>query len=368
MKSALLERLVRCECCSVEVDVLHDVIAMSEVSIAKALMLSEVAQIARLEMRMQRYWLAKWRARAAQATVRARAAYAAHGLKSALRAVDVTMGRFPSEVEARTTSDLASIYRLARKAGWEKASGKTRASLQYIVPNLSELDTPFQKATKKPKGPKKVVVEIGPKFDLLDENALEELMSDVMIWIGRHYDANVRRMIRAAVTPTMLKGMDRKAAGKFIAKVLQETLDKVEVPDRFRGTAASYFEGLAANIATNARVRGQIRSFSDIGITTYEIVNPMDERTSEICLYMNGKVFKVSDAEAQIEASAAAKTPAELRSVHPWLKADEIKKIGEGGTKALAEAGLALPPYHFRCRSTVDVAVGSMDYDDLEKE
>jgi SPP1 gp7 family putative phage head morphogenesis protein len=363
VKSAALHHALSGECCSRELDILHDVLVTSDVSIAKALMISEVAQIARHEMRMRDYLLGKWRVRTKQASAQAASAYKEAGTVKAVRAtVDTVMKKWAGDVEERATSELSSIYRLARKAGWKKAKGKTKASLQYVVPNLSELDTPLAKAKKK-------IPEVSPKFDLLDENALEELTADQMLWIGIHYAKNVRDAVRIAVTPTMLEGMGRVEAGKFIAKALEEMLGKVSVPSGFIGTDAKYFEGLAANTTTNARVRGQIRSFSDIGITAYEIVNPMDERTSDICQYMNGKVFQVSDAEAQIAKTGAARSPAAVRAAHPWLSADEIQEIGDnGGTKALAEAGLALPPYHFRCRSTVDISLGSMDFDSLENE
>jgi SPP1 gp7 family putative phage head morphogenesis protein len=361
--NAALHHALSCECCARDLDVLHDVLVTSDVSIAKALMISEVAQIARHEMRMREYLLGKWRVRAKQASEKAGAAYAGGGTIAGVRAaVDTVMDKWAGDVETRATSDLSNIYKLARKAGWKKAKGKTKASLQYIVPNLSELDTPLKKAKAK-------TPEVAPKFDLLDENALEELTTDQMMWIGLHYSKNVRDALRVAVTPTMLEGMGRQEAGAFVAKILGEILGKVAVPGGFIGTDAKYFEGLAANVATNARVRGQIRSFSDIGITSYEIVNPDDERTSDICHYLNGTVFKTSDAEAQVAATGAAKNPAAVRAAHPWLSFDEIKEIGDsGGADALAKAGLALPPYHFRCRSTVDVAVGSMDFDSLESE
>jgi SPP1 gp7 family putative phage head morphogenesis protein len=164
----------------------------------------------------------------------------------------------------------------------------------------------------------------------------------------------------------MIKGIGHDKAAKIIRDAVSKTLGKVVVPDGFSGSDAKYFEGIAANVSTNARVRGQIRSFSDIGITKYEIVNPMDSRTTPICRTMNGKVFEVKEANKQIARTAEAKTPADVKTAHPWLGAEKVKSIfSKGGTKGLAKAGLALPPYHFRCRSTVDVSTESMSFDDL---
>lgn len=371
MKLAALHDALSCECCAVELDLLHDVLVTSDVSIAKALMISEVAQIARLEMRMRDYLTGKWRTRASEASARAGSIVARGGsVTAACDAVDTVMGKWARDVEPRVTLDLAGIYRLARKAGWKKASGKTRASLQYVVPNFTEeLDAKresVQKARGKGKGE---IADVLPSLDLADERAVKGLQADQMLWIGRHYRKNLRDAVRGAVEPGMVRGVGHDVAGKRVAAAVEKELGRVVVPKGFRGSDAKYFEGIAANTATNARVQGQIRSFSDIGITSYEIVNPMDDRTTDICAFMNGQVFQVSDANDQIERTAAAKNPAQVKEAHPWLSVREIKSIyDKGGNKGLAEAGLSLPPYHFRCRSTVDVSFESMSFDALDRD
>jgi SPP1 gp7 family putative phage head morphogenesis protein len=366
MRLAALQHELACECCAQRLDVLHDVIRLSDVSIAKALMISDVAQIARTEMRMRDYLLGKWRNRAKEAAARAGAVVSGGGnLATAYAAVDKVMGKWASEVESRAKKDLENVYYLARKAGWKKGTGKTKASLQYIVPNLTEsLEAGDESVAKARK-----VAEVLPSFDLGDEKAVADLQADQMLWIGRHYGANLRDAVRQAVEPGMIKGIGHDKAGVVVRDAVAGTLGKVVVPEGFSGSDAKYFEGIAANVSTNARVRGQIRSFSDIGITKYEIVNPMDERTTPICRTMNGKVFEVKQANDQIARTSAAKTPADVKSAHPWLGAEKVSAIfSKGGTKGLAKAGLALPPYHFRCRSTVDVSTESMSFDRLAPE
>jgi len=367
MKVGTLRHALSCECCAQELDILHDVIVASDVSVAKALMISEVARIAKLEMRMRDYLTLKWRNRAREASGRAGMIVSGGGsVKAAIASVDKIMGKWSGEVESRVTADLADIYKLARIAGWKKATGKTKASLQYVVPNFTEELDSGRELTRKAK---RKTAEVSPKFDVLDERAVKDLQDDQMLWIGRHYSQNVRDTVRSAVEPSMIEGISHAEAGKRVAAALAETLSKVTVPKGFNGSDAKYFEGIAANTATNARVRGQVRSFADIGITTYEIVNPMDNRTTEICAFMNGQTFTVKDASSQIEALSGATTPDEVRSVHPWLSIGKIKSIfKKGGSKGLVSAGLSLPPYHFRCRSTVDVSTESMSFGDLEQE
>lgn len=367
MKLAAVQHALSCECCARELDILHDVVRLSDVSIAKVLMISEVAQIARTEMRMRDYLTGKWRNRAVEAATRAGAVVSGRGnLKAACAAVDKVMGKWAGEVESRAKKDLENVYYLARKAGWKKGTGKTKASLQYVVPNFTEnLETGGESVAKA----KRKIAEALPSFDLLDEKAVEDLQDDQMLWIGRHYNANLRTAVREAIEPSMIEGVGHDKAGKLVRDAVFEQLGKVVVPGGFNGSDAKYFEGIAANVSTNARVRGQVRSFSDIGVTKYEIVNPMDDRTTQICAFMNGTVFTVKDANDQIARTSLAKNPAQVKEAHPWLAVGKVKSIfKKGGVKGLVKAGLALPPYHFRCRSTVDVSVESMSFDQLARE
>lgn len=365
MISGHLALAVECECCSREVDTLHDFLAMSDIAVAKAVMVSEMAQIARTEMRMRDYLSSKWNVRADQAARHAGILVAAGGtIDGALKSVDAIMHRWAQEVSPTVGAEIERVYHLGRLAAWKKANGQTKQPLQYAVPNLSEVDSPITKAKK----PKLKTPELKPSFDLHDEQAVLQLQDDQLIWIGSHYGKNVRDVLRDVVTPAIVEGLGRVEAGKRVQEAVASKLKGVKVPSGYRGTQAKYFEGLAANITTNARVRGQIRSFVDLGVTHYTIVNPMDERTTEICRYMNGKVFSVSDAVTQIEAVAGATDPDALKDAQPWVSATEAKRIGEKGTGALAAAGLSLPPYHFRCRSTVDISfeAGSHEYLNLE--
>lgn len=364
MKLADLQHAIHCECCSQEIDYLHDFLADSDRQIAKALVLTEVAQIARTEVRMREFLTAKWRVRADQSAKRAGAIFAGGGTLSAgYAAIDKIMGRWDEEVAPRYGKDIEDVYFLARDAGWKKANGQTSASLQYSTPNFTEQLEKVEKAKRK-----KRVAQSKPSFDLFDEQAVLQLQDDQMLWIGLHYEKNVRDSIREAVKPGLIEGLGRVEAGKKVSEALSKQLRKVTVPGGFNGTDAKYFEGLAANTATAGRVRGQVRSFVDIGVTRYEIVNPMDVRTSAICQFMNGRIFTIPEATSMIQSESGATDPEQVKNAHPWMSQANASKIhGAGGDRALAKAGLALPTYHFRCRTTVDISTDSISFGSLSK-
>ncbi len=370
MKLADVQQAMACECCSHEIDILHDVLAVSDQAVAKALMISEVAQIARVEVRMRELLTLKWRNRVDQASARAGAIFAGGGsLKMAYAAVDKIMSKWSGEVTLSYGADIEELYKLARLAGWKKANGQIGGTLQYSVPNFTEdIEDGKSKVKVEKAKRKKRVAQTKPSFDLFDEQAVLQLQDDQMLWIGIHYDNNVRAVVRESVKPGLIQGFGRVEAGKRVAEAVGKNLRKVTVPGGFNGSDAKYFEGLAANTATNGRVRGQVRSFSDIGVTRYEIVNPMDKRTSPICQFMNGRIFTVQEAVSQIETVSGATTPEQVKEGHPWLSQTKAKGIHKsGGDRALAKAGLSMPPYHFRCRSTVDISTDSVSFGALSK-
>lgn len=352
-----------CDCCSAELDLLHGMVIESDRLVAKALVIPEVASIANLEYRMQQLLIAKWDNRSRQAIARA-SSMATSGRRASeiANAVESVMGQWAGDVSKPYAADIARMYKLARDAGWKKATGRSKASLQYNPSALNKLDTsdanrpvdhPVSKADK-PKG------RLLPKLDLLDAKAVEGLSEKQMFWIGEVYGTNVSATVREATAATMSAGLGRTQAGAEMSKAVSEALGTFSAPAGYRGPAKRYFEGLAANTATVTRAYGQLRSFSEIGVTRYQLVNPMDHRTSELCQALNGKIFTVADGMSQMAREMAAKNPEDIKRLHPWLDINGLKSIMSAGPRAseaarMAAAGLALPPYHFRCRTTVDV-------------
>ena len=346
----------KASCACLRFDVLDHYLRESDALISKAVSVSEVAQIARIEVRVRSALLVKWRARASEASASAAAVFQSGGtLSAAFSACDKAMNKWDDDVRGNYARSLEDVYKLARRAAHNKVTGKSKASLQYSVPGVS-------KAAPKG-GSEKGSLKFA--FDVLDERAIEKLAKQELWWIGGTYK-NVAPTIRAAVEPKVVAGLSRKAGGEMVAKAVRERLEDFRIPSGFKGSSERYFEGLAANAVTAARVGGQLGSFIKLGVTTYELVNPMDARTSDICAELNGTTFQVEDAGAQLEKLGKAQTPEQFKAIKPWLSADKIASLASRGSRALSKAGQMFPPFHFRCRTTVDVATESLSFSALE--
>jgi SPP1 gp7 family putative phage head morphogenesis protein len=327
------------------IGILHATLTEIDVVIAKALGVSEVAQIARLETLLRKFIHDKWKARAKRAVKAAVAATkAGKNASQVTSAVNKEMRRWGSDVSNRVGSEFERAYRLARIAGYKKATGQIKSSLTY--------DTKQFQALRKAKG------EVLPSFTLVDQKAIKSLRKKILFWVFDNYDENVQDKIREVAEDVMIKhGRNRAVAGKVIGERLTKTLGTV------RGANPAYFEALAANTVTTARVHGQLRSFIEADVDKYEINNPRDRRTCKVCNHMDGKVFSVEQGTSQMEKELESKTPEAFKAVHPWMHIKQVKTIsskpGAVGAKdagALSKAGFSLPPFHYRCRCTIDLA------------
>lgn len=140
-----------------------------------------------------------------------------------------------------------------------------------------------------------------------------------------------------------------------------------------------------------ARTNTQLVTFKEAGFTHYRFVAVMDERTSDICRALDGRVWTVSGALQKFSSVDAASPYSydAVKDVLPWVrnrKADSgetemyvkyrdgsefvvgsISRSGVGtsddagdyshmaSSASLEAAGIMMPPLHGRCRSTVEV-------------
>ena len=260
------------------------------------------------------------------------------------------------EVQPVIETAVEESYRLGKVAIYRKASGKLRGRLAVTSPHLERV----QKAP-----PRRRFVDVRPSFGLVDDQAMAALVGNQTFWIGRHYDTDLSGRI-AAISRNILidSGLDRREASIKLqeAMVAEFGLDPaapflrgpgIEIPRGWRGTSIQYFEGLATNAATVGRVHGSMRAMSEIGATKYTIVNPDDERTCERCKFMDGKSFEVRRAQAAIdEETEEGLTPTNIKARHPFSR--DVAELRSSSD--LLRDGYGYPPFHFRCRCTVDIS------------
>lgn len=318
-----------------------------DAAIAKALGVSELARLASLEVRLRRMHAKAWNGLSSDFAGRAsKALLAGKGADDVVSIADRVFGSYPGEVTKAQIDGTDEAYRLGRELGWKKATKAERAPLLYSTQQVTKLT--------------KQAVDI--KYDLVDAAALSALNRGQTWWIGDLYDKGVKRNIALAAEKIVREGTGGRSFGAAeLKRLLAEASTTVTTPTGFSSNTNAYFEGTVANAVNTARNQGTLRSFLDLGITRYEIMNPEDERTCPVCSHMNGKVFRVSHGTQVMEKEIKARSPNGVKSAHPWLNEKQLKEVSPQPGRApmkdsdkLANAGFSMPPYHFKCRCGID--------------
>ena len=159
---------------------------------------------------------------------------------------------------------------------------------------------------------------IPTNVQILDDSMMREVMS--YNWSGKEFSERIwgheqetMQNIRKSLEQSFIIGRSIDRTVKEIVKVTDVAYSRAEALVR---TEASFFHNLAAQ-----------NSYRDAGMEKYEILATLDMRTSDICRYQDGKVYKAKDYKP--------------------------------GTNA--------PPFHVRCRTTTIPYFDESEYTHGEK-
>lgn len=212
--------------------------------------------------------------------------------------------------------------------------------------------------------------KISFSFSHVDQRAVAAINRHQVFWVGDFYNDKLSRRIRAVSEDVLLRrGLSHKEAGAVLRRTLRrefgilpggKTRFAPTVPARYAGNPDLYFRQVASTAAHQSRTFGTLTAFSEAGVTSYQLINPDDERTGQICQQMSGQVFSVQTGVRQMNRILGAKDPKDVKKIAPWLSGDDIEAALAGArtgsqqaTDRLAAAGAILPPFHALCRTDI---------------
>jgi hypothetical protein len=157
---------------------------------------------------------------------------------------------------------------------------------------------------------------------------------------------------------------------------------KLAMPELWNKYGNNY-ANLSANVAVQrARSYSQASSYLEAGIELLEIIAVLDERTTNVCRFLDGQTIRVSDAFDIINAGANVSEPEDIYTTNPFVKESknddgsirlatnngvhlaDVTRSGVGrnddrgeysakimSTDLPGDALIGLPPYHHLCRT-----------------
>ena len=352
--------------------------ASAMAAVAKAAGIPEVIEILDLELDL-RDALIVTHATAAEAAID-RAVAIAYGSDSG-QAIADAIGPIYTRImlagsEAAILAAVDPIYRLSKIMTW-------RRSLDRKSPPLDPSDRGEIPEVAIAKADPKVAA-IKPLFDLVDDKAIEAIAKLQLHWVGDHWGDNLQARIAQVAQEMITTGQGADDLAVTLGETLRREFDLLpdppfrprvyEVPAGWTGSNTVYWEGLASNAMTTARVAGSVTAFRQLKVTRFEVREVGDQRTCARCALMDGKVFTVAQAAAQQDALLAAETKDDVKAASPWLSAGQLAKLTGGpghvsddDSAKLAAAGVCLPPFHYLCRGTIDIAEDAEIGTDLDE-
>ena len=137
---------------------------------------------------------------------------------------------------------------------------------------------------------------IGHTFAALDEKAIEKVLSKPWVADGRNFSERIWGVHRPQLINDLHKGLTHAIIrGDSTNKLSSYIADKYKVA-RYRAenlvlTERAYFSSISEQ-----------ESYRELGVEKQEFCATLDERTSDICRSMDGKVFKTSEIEIGVNA------------------------------------------------------------------
>jgi hypothetical protein len=228
-------------------------------------------------------------------------------------------------------------------------SGKQERRIKVLVNG-------FYHAVKKSYAKK---VKVGHKISKLDKSIVPTISKEPPYWIGNFYDRQLSNRIGEIGRYIVGRDLTLKESSVAIRKALERELSlftgpvdfKSTIPARYAGNVGRYTKLLSQTVSTRSTNFGRLSAMADKGIERFVFVAVMDDRTTEICQFMNGREFTVSNGISVMNKMIGANSPEEFKEISPWVTAEEAVEIAGDGdlisqSQNLSDNGVMIPPLH----------------------
>lgn len=292
------------------------------------------------------------------------AADEAKALRAALRTLDV---------------DWASMKAAERDGVIAAAKEALKPPVDKILPKVDEvLETSAKSLIPDTRASaiQKFKLSINASLGVADQRTSDFLRRSTALFVTDEYGAR-QELLSDRAKAVVARGLDYGLGSSDIRDKLV-----AEIVPSLLGRSQSYWDVIATTFSGRARTMTEVIAFHDAAITAYKWSATLDERSCDICRFMDGRVFSVSSAISSVRQVQRMNDPQAIKDAQPWIRtgSDEngrflyytkgdrrfrvadIEDSAAGtrdtigsytnamSTEKLEAAGLGAPPVHGRCR------------------
>ncbi len=201
--------------------------------------------------------------------------------------------------------------------------------------------------------------EISTNIIKLDKQVINMASLEGPYWIGNLYNSHLSARIGDIGRLIAESGISVEQGSTLMKDVLNKEFSlfgggsdfPTKIPSQFAGSIDNYTKILSTNVAVRSRNFAFITTANQAKIETLEFSAVMDDRTSQICQFMNGKRFSTSQGVSLVSKVATAISPEKVKELTPWVSRKEAEAIAGDGeleeqSENLANGGIMIPPLH----------------------
>ena len=226
----------------------------------------------------------------------------------------------------------------------------------------------FSYEEKKKREAKKLKTD--PSISAEEASRVEAVHNDQMYWFENNFRRNLRQRVKAAIKKAIKDTEDKseaetlKAVKDAVSREMSvipggTTTEDSGVASPFAGRQKEWMQSNANTAVGRSLAFSSLQVFEDAELNEYRIDANAGRNSSEMCKYMNGRLFTLKQGQDLMDHIVGIKDYEELLTDVPfWSVAAVIAATGiyqgEGlsskdAAAALSKLGLALPPYHHEC-------------------
>lgn len=269
------------------------------------------------------------------------------------------------------------------------ANAELRKATPRVVAKVSNhFDVHMTKTAKGTRAStkKRFKLKIESDFNKVDQRVVSQIAKSQGLFVTNQY-GRLHKTFTAESKKIVASGLEQGLRNEEIAADLASAAQKY-------GTlrTGNYWRVLSSAYTSRTRSYAQLASYNDAGIQKYRFEAVLDERTTEECRFLHGKVFAVKNGLDRHRDMESLSDPTDVKSITPWVKSRVLDsgpdagkremfvtdkdggnerrvavvaesafgKVNETGkfkdTMSLTELdanGISEPPLHGLCRSTI---------------
>jgi len=200
----------------------------------------------------------------------------------------------------------------------------------------------------------KVSISIG-LWGIKDQQLASQIQNQNLFWIGKHFGTDISDGFRNTLTKAMEQGFTREQLANALREQFSDLGEK----------SHAYWQGLAEHTALRIREFGRLSGYEKAGVKYYRLVNPMDDRTSEICwaLVSQNKIYPLDEAlevrdnlmDIDVNAEGLEEAREQVKARAPWVRESQIERDADGNPVGISGAHTPFPPFHWKCRTETEI-------------